>query len=182
MRLKGVSCDPSCNFDKRPLVKIENLRGDIRDSDRIRIGKNTTICSDYKENSLLASSRSKLVVSFEGRIEIGANSLIMCSVINSRCLVRIGDNCKIAPNTLIYDNDGHGIRAETRRLDDAVKAEPIVIDDDVWVGTQCIILKGVRIGKGSTIGAGSIVTHDIPAGVVAAGVPAEVVRRITANE
>ena len=58
----------------------------------------------------------------------------------------------------------------------SVKRAPIVIEDDVWMGAHCIVLKGVRIGARSVIGAGSVVTKDIPSDSIAVGNPARVVR------
>jgi acetyltransferase-like isoleucine patch superfamily enzyme len=60
---------------------------------------------------------------------------------------------------------------EKRECDD----EPIWIEDDVWIGTRAIVLKGVRLGRGSVVAAGAVVTHDVPAYSVVAGVPARVV-------
>lgn len=60
-----------------------------------------------------------------------------------------------------------------------VKARPIIIGDGVWITYRCIILGGVSIGAGSIIGAGSVVTRDIPAGVLAAGNPCKVIRQLS---
>jgi acetyltransferase-like isoleucine patch superfamily enzyme len=57
--------------------------------------------------------------------------------------------------------------------------KPVIIEDDVFIGVNSMVLKGVRIGAGSLIGAGSVVTKDIPPGVIAAGVPAKVIRVIS---
>ena len=58
------------------------------------------------------------------------------------------------------------------------KSKPISIESDVWLGARCMVFKGVRVGKGSVLAAGSIVTRDIPPGVLAAGAPATVVRAL----
>ena len=60
-----------------------------------------------------------------------------------------------------------------------IKASPVVIDDDVWIGFNCTILKGVKIGKGSVIAACSVVTKDVPPNVIVAGNPAKIVKSIT---
>jgi acetyltransferase-like isoleucine patch superfamily enzyme len=75
------------------------------------------------------------------------------------------------------DTDFHPLDPERRRndpLDGATR--PVVIEDDVFIGMNSLILKGVRLGKGCVIGAGSVVTHDVPAGAVAAGNPARIIR------
>jgi acetyltransferase-like isoleucine patch superfamily enzyme len=70
------------------------------------------------------------------------------------------------------DNNQHGII----RREDLPESEPVVIEDNVWIGSKTIILPGVRIGNHAVIGAGSIVTKDIPPRCVAAGNPARVIR------
>lgn len=62
------------------------------------------------------------------------------------------------------------------------KASPIIIEDDVWIGADVTILPGVRIGKGSVIGAKSVVTKDIPSNVIAAGNPCQILRAITEED
>jgi len=62
------------------------------------------------------------------------------------------------------------------------RAEPIVIEEDCWLGTNVTVCGGVTIGKGTVIGAGSVVTKDVPAGVFAAGNPCRVIRKITEED
>ncbi len=93
--------------------------------------------------------------------------------------ITIGNDCLIAGGSSIRDNDGHSSVAAERRLgipasSDAIK--PVIIGNDVWIGAGVRIMKGVRIGDRSIIAAGAIVTADIPEDVVAAGIPARVVR------
>lgn len=91
----------------------------------------------------------------------------------------IGNNVTVGANTTIMDTDFHPLELAQRRINPQnARTAPIVIEDDVFIGMNCLVLKGVTIGKGSVIGAGSIVTKSIPAGVVASGNPAKVVRRI----
>jgi len=92
------------------------------------------------------------------------------------CRVRIGDYTLFGPSVQIY-TPMHPMNAEQRRRDEYGK--PIDIGSDVWVGGGAIILPGVRIGSRAVIGAGSIVTRDIPEGVFAAGNPCRVIREIT---
>jgi acetyltransferase-like isoleucine patch superfamily enzyme len=73
------------------------------------------------------------------------------------------------------DNDQHDV---VRRME-LPQSYPVVIEDHVWIGTKAVILPGVHIGSRAVIGAGSIVTKDIPARCVAAGNPARVLRRLT---
>ena len=92
------------------------------------------------------------------------------------CLVRIGDYSLFGPAVQIY-TPMHPLDAELRRREEFGK--PIEIGSDVWVGGGAIILPGVRIGSRAVIGAGSVVTRDVPEGVLAAGNPCRVIREIT---
>ena len=101
----------------------------------------------------------------------------------------VGNNVKIGVCCLVIDTDTHHLdylqrRAVPQNAEDAkqlkasIKTAPIVIEDDVWIGAHCIVLKGVTIGARSIIGAGSVVTKSIPDDCVAAGNPCKVIRNI----
>lgn len=93
--------------------------------------------------------------------------------------ITIGQRVTVGANTIITDTDFHPLDPQVRYarpLDGATA--PVVIEDDVFIGMQALILKGVTIGKASVIGAGSVVTRDIPAGVIAAGNPARPIRAL----
>lgn len=114
-------------------------------------------------------------------ITLGKNVLLnMGCVILDVCPVTIGEHTLIGPGTHIY-TACHAIDP-VERLHDVEYGKPVSIGKNVWIGGQCVILPGVTIGEGSVIGAGSVVTHDIPAGVVAFGNPARVIRRIGHKE
>lgn len=91
----------------------------------------------------------------------------------------LGDNVRIAGRAFLAGYPGHPINARDRALgkpdrDEQVGA--IVLEQDVWLGTGVMVMAGVTIGAGTIVAAGSIVTRDLPAGVLAAGVPATVLR------
>ena len=95
--------------------------------------------------------------------------------------VRIGKHCFLASKVAVHDFDGHPIDADRRRTGQPTPPEGvrrIVIGDDVWIGTGAIILKGVRIGARSIVGAGSVVTRDVPPDTIVAGNPARVVKHL----
>ena len=94
--------------------------------------------------------------------------------------IHIGDGVMIAPNVTLTTT-GHPVHP-ARRVDFARFSEPIVLEDKVWIGSNAVVLPGVRIGYGSVVGAGSVVSHDIPPMVVAVGVPARVMRPITDDD
>ena len=91
------------------------------------------------------------------------------------CSVRIGDYTMFGPAVQIY-TPLHPFNAEARRAKEYGK--PVIIGSDVWVGGGALILPGVTIGDRAVIGAGSVVTRDVPAGVFAAGNPCRVIREI----
>jgi galactoside O-acetyltransferase len=91
--------------------------------------------------------------------------------------ITIGNGVMIAP-TVTLTTTGHPVHPE-RRVDFARFSEPIVLEDKVWVGSNAVIMPGVRVGRGSVVGAGSVVTRDVPPMTVVVGVPARVVRTIT---
>ncbi len=96
-------------------------------------------------------------------------------VILDVCEVRIGDYVFVAPGVHIYTAT-HPLEANLRRTQEFGK--PVTIGNDVWIGGKAVICPGVCVGDRSVIGAGSIVTKDVPAGVVVAGNPARVIREI----
>ncbi|MGC8875025.1 MAG: acyltransferase [Chloroflexia bacterium] len=112
-------------------------------------------------------------------IRVGRQSLIgeFC-VLRGQGGITIGDRVYFAPLVQVlavnhvYDDPGRPF------VEQGITAQGIVIEDDVWVGAGAIILDGVRVGRGAVIGAGSIVTEDVPPHTVVAGVPARVVRAI----
>jgi acetyltransferase-like isoleucine patch superfamily enzyme/coenzyme F420-reducing hydrogenase beta subunit len=86
--------------------------------------------------------------------------------------IKIGKNCHIAKDVIIRDLDGHYLEEPEYRT-----SRPVYIGDDVWLGYRSMILKGVTIGEGSIIAAGSVVTKDIPPHCIAAGNPAKIIRQ-----
>lgn len=91
--------------------------------------------------------------------------------------VAIGRKCLIGDQVAIYDSDFHAIDPQMR-ASGAGASEPVEIGDQVWLGSRVMVLKGVRIGHNSVVGAASVVTSSIPDNCLAAGVPARVIRRL----
>ncbi len=90
--------------------------------------------------------------------------------------ITIGNGVRIAPHVVIFAGGHNFADTEIPIFKQGVTKAPIIIEDDVWIGSQVMICEGVRIGHGSVIGAGSVVTKDIPPWSVAVGVPARVKR------
>lgn len=119
--------------------------------------------------------RCELSTHAGGRLEIGNSVFINYgSSISAHTLVRIGRGCQIGQYAIILDCDYH----TPGGLGVHEPGHPVIIGERVWLAARVTILGGVRIGDGSVIGAGSVVTGDIPPGVLAAGAPARVVRRL----
>lgn len=118
----------------------------------------------------------ELVTYASGRIEIGSHTFINYgSSIAARTSVKIGSYCHLGHYLFVMDNNQHDVV----RHWELPPSEPVVIEDNVWIGSKVVVLPGVRIGCRAVIGAGSIVTKDIPPRCVAAGNPARVVRHLT---
>ncbi len=93
--------------------------------------------------------------------------------------VAIGNHVNIGGGVIITDTDAHPINwKERHNCEGTAKSAPVEIGDDAWIGANAIILKGVSIGEHAVIGAGSVVTHNIPADCIAAGNPCKVIRKL----
>lgn len=116
------------------------------------------------------------LVSHEAKLSIGEFSFIGrgCEMDVADQMV-IGSHVLVAPRVFITDHS-HNISSGTRIGDQGCSHSPIVIGNDVWIGTAAVILPGVCIGEGSVIGAGAIVRCDVPPGEIWAGVPAKKIR------
>lgn len=120
---------------------------------------------------------TELVVGRGGELEIGDGVFINHGVsIAASLRVTIGRSATIGPSVFITDNDFH--RLEPERRNEAPESRPVTIGENVWLGLRVIVLPGVTIGDHTVVGAGSIVTRDLPPRVLAAGVPARVIRSL----
>jgi len=108
----------------------------------------------------------------DSRLVIGNGCGFSGTVIGCFSRITLGNNVRCGANTLITDSDWH--------LDDARSSDPkpVIIEDNVWLGINVTVLKGVHIGANSVIGANSLVVKDIPANVIAAGNPCRVLRQL----
>ncbi len=118
-----------------------------------------------------------LFVDYGENIHIGARTFVNYNLTAlDVARITIGEDCQIGPNVQLL-TPTHPIDPQPRR-DKLEAAEPIVLEDNVWLGGGVIVCPGVTIGENSVIGAGAVVTKDIPANVVAVGNPARVIRSI----
>lgn len=121
-----------------------------------------------------AITRAKLYTGKKGKLIVGRNTRLNGVHIDAGNLVQIGENVRIGPYTVILDSDFHDVKDH---FSEGV-SKPVIIEDNVWIATRATILKGVRIGAGSIIAAGAVVTKDVPPNSVAAGVPAKIIKTI----
>ena len=137
-------------------------------SNKIRVGNNVSI-----------GRFSSLNTSDKGEIIIGdRTSLNDFTVISAEKKVEIGKDVVMGQFVVIVDSD-HAFRDRRQAIMyQGVTSRPVKIEDNVWVGAQVCILKGVKVGKGSVIGANSVVTKDIQPYSIAVGSPAKVIKKI----
>lgn len=136
-----------------------------------------TMCIGERCRLNSTTTRLELVTGREGTLEIGKRVFINygCSI-GATQSIRIGDDCTIGTYVIIMDNDYHCL--EPDRRNEMPPSAPITLEQNVWLGARVIVLRGVTIGANSVIGAGSVVTSNIPPNVVAAGMPARVIRQL----
>ena len=145
----------------------------------LKIGRGCTLRSSFISNPAGIAHPMLLATRGNGTIRIGDDCGFSGSVIVSESSVEIGDRVLVGAGCVIADTDFHPVDAAQRRIPHTSGAcRPVVIGDDVFLGMHCLVLKGSRIGTGSVIGAGSVVTGNIPPMVIAAGNPARVVRSL----
>ncbi len=165
-----------------PLAVVENLSGNPQ---LINVGENSVI-------------RGQLFVfAHSGKIELGKDCYVGEGTrIWSAASIGIGNRVFISHNVNIHDTNSHSIDPIPRynhflvimstghptTNDFDIQSESILIEDDVWIGFNSTILKGVKIGKGSIVAACSVVTKNVPEFVIVAGNPAKVVKEINGIE
>ena len=147
----------------------------------IRIGKGVRLQSSWRSNRVGLTGPVLLQTIGSGMIDIGDHSGGSSVVISSRSEVRIGKRVLLGGNARVYDHDFHALDPEKRRMSQDeqashIRTAPIVIGDDVFVGANTIILKGVSIGARSLVAAGAVVFKgEYPADSLIAGNPAKVI-------
>jgi acetyltransferase-like isoleucine patch superfamily enzyme len=161
-RLSGAE-----SFGNQPLI-FGHVK--FRPDGRIIIGDRFMAGGHNSRISLLASPGATLRIGNDVGINHGTE-------IEAWHEVRIGDNTLLAPNVSILDHDRHEIEPGA-----SMHRGPVVIGNNVWLCRNVCVMSGVTIGDGSVIGANSVVTRDIPAGVFAAGAPAKVIRQLDLPE
>ena len=120
--------------------------------------------------------RTGIDIWWPGNIRVGRSSLNENVFLNGYGGITIGDHCLIARGACFFSGGHTFDRADILIVEQPLARAPIVVEDDVYFGLNCIILGGIHIGRGAIIGAGSVVTDSVPSGAIVAGVPARVIR------
>lgn len=172
---KGVKLGTNVLFKRVPiLVKVKGAN--------IVFGNNIIINSDNNGYHLNMFAKCKIVADKKDAfISIGNNTRIHGTCLHAFKKIKIGNNCLIAANTNIIDSNGHELSFDNvaNRINTIDKGKEIIIEDNVWIGANCLILGGISIGAGSIIAANSVVKSDIPSMCIAGGNPAQIIKKIT---
>lgn len=185
-RLKFTLSGVKFGKDMTAICKIFLYLGE---NSRVTIGKNCTITSGEGINPLCRAQRAMIYAEPNARITIGNGTGMSSPCIWAKTSITIGDNVKIGGDCILLDTDAHNLDWKIRRSTEiasngqnidstSAASKPIIIEDDVMIGTRCIILKGVTIGTRSIIAAGSVVNKSIPEDCIAGGNPAKVIKRL----
>lgn len=165
------------------LTSAARIRNALRDAKKIRVGEHSIICGEL------------FLFAHGGDISIGDWCYIGEGArIWSSGAVRIGDRVLISHNANIFDSMTHPLNASQRHAHFKAIVQtghprsidlgerPVIVGNDVWIGANACVLRGVTIGEGAIVGAGAVVTHGIPAFTIVAGNPARVIRELAPNE
>ena len=175
----------------KKMLVFRNSSLDIHKNSSIEIGNRFFFNRRYASNDpfsshLIMKENSRLIVKdkfslFSGAkvsihenatLELGSGYINHTANIGCYAHIKIGHDVAIAENVVIRDSDNHDFISDKEHI----RTAPISIGNKVWIGMNCIILKGVTIGDNSVIAAGSVVTKDVPANVLVAGVPAKIIK------
>lgn len=170
---RNISTEVDVQFTEVPFVNLH-------EDSVIKIGARTLINSRQSWLHVAPYSKVHLLADRPGaRIEIGEDTRFHASCIRAYKSVKIGDRCLVANNCQIMDASGHGLSFDdvTKRIEQIpFKIDPVEIEDDVWLCEGVTVLPGVTIGRGTIVGARSVVTKSLPSMCIAAGNPAKVIR------
>lgn len=166
--IKGMYIGKNVILNGRPIIR--RFPGSI-----IKVGNNCEFNS-AKDSVLIRLSRpcSFITLRNDAEIIIGNETGISGALLVAALSIKIGNNVLIGANSTIIDNDFHNSDSRKRRLNEN-PSRAVVIEDNVFIGFNCLILKGVTIGENSVIGANSVVISSIPKNSIAIGNPCKVV-------
>lgn len=145
----------------------------------IKIGKKCRFRSDFRSNMVGVNRPCGIsTYSKNAQIIIGNNCGFSGTIIGATDKILIGNNILAGANVTITDFDWHPFESSKRHTERKSRSAPVVIEDNVWLGLNSLVLKGVTIGTNTIVGANAVVTSSLPANVIAAGNPAKVIRSL----
>lgn len=123
-------------------------------------------------------TRQHVILRHTRNISIGDDVMFnRGATVTAHAPIEIGDDCLIGPGAVLHNGDHRFDQVDVPIRRQGLSSAPIVLEDDVWVGANAIVLGGVRVGRGSVVAGGSVVTRDVPPFTIVAGVPAKAVGR-----
>ncbi len=167
----GVKVGKNCNF-YGSLLFFKSLGGNIT------IGDRCTFRSAFFSNTIGLKQKCFLSVGKGGEIYIGNDCGLSGTVISASKSIILGERVLCGANVTMTDNDRHPLKSQDRREGKITESKPIKIGNDVFIGMNSIILKGVEIGDNAVIAANSVVTKNIPSNMLFAGNPAKPIKKI----
>lgn len=173
LRLNRIEVGEGCRFFGQPILSVAP-------GARVRLGNNVLVNSRSDSNPAGLPHPTIFAALDGGYIEIGDGTGISGASLVAKSGITIGRNVLIGAGACIWDTDFHPLDPSMRseHSTQGAKCAPIKVEDEVFIGARSLILKGVNIGRGAVIGAGSVVTKDVRAGDIVAGTPA---RRVGQN-
>lgn len=153
----------------------------INKKSKVSIGDNFVFTSGSMTNPLSGNGEGSIYVAKDASLHIGNSVGISSARIWATESIYIGNNVKIGADVLIMDSDLHSLDYIDRRSSndkETAKKSPIIIGDDVLIGARSIVLKGCHIGNRCIVGAGSLVTKDVPDDTIVGGNPARIIGKI----
>jgi acetyltransferase-like isoleucine patch superfamily enzyme len=166
----GIKLGSSCMF--YGITQFSRFPGSI-----IKIGDLCHFRSTFRSNMIGINHPCGISTHSKGaEISIGKNCGLSGTIIGAAKRIVLGNNVFCGANVTITDFDWHGLNITQREKGGVERAEPVFINDGVWLGLNTLVLKGVTIGKNTVVGANSVVTKSLPENVIAAGNPAKVLR------
>lgn len=174
--IMGVKYGKNCMIQGKFYIKLFPTA-------KLIIGDNLHYSSGWNINALCSNRRGGIYATSNAVVKIGDNCGLSSTVFWTHKYIEIGNNVKIGGGSILIDTDSHNLNYIDRRNNntDTGVSSPIYIGDDVLIGMNTVILKGVSIGARTVIGANSVVTKSIPSDCIAAGNPARVVRYLNAK-
>lgn len=169
-------------FHKASVGKKCAINGRLRlyGKGRLKLCDGVRINSCYRMNPIGGNQFTSIYIKSGAAVEIGKDTGISNVSLYAAEKIVIGERVKLGGDVRIFDTDFHSLdyRERAKRDDEDVAVAEVKIGDDVFIGARSMVLKGVSIGNKSIVGAGSVVTKDIPACELWAGVPAKFIRKL----